>query len=142
MKNPLILFAAGALALTLSAPAFAAEGAGTPGAPAKSAKAAKAGKGAKGGGRMKAALEKLNLTAEQKPKVDKAFAAYQADVKKIRDGAGTNDEKKPKLRAASRAFQTQLSTILTSEQQQKLKEMRKQRPGATGAPKTPAKPKV
>ncbi|MGV3720502.1 MAG: hypothetical protein ACO1SX_06280 [Actinomycetota bacterium] len=117
MKRWITLLAAGALALCVTAPTLAAPAAEKPAAP-------KAAKGKRAGGmkRFEAALAKLNLTAEQKPKVDAAVKTAQAESKKIREGAGAPQEKRPKMREVQKGLQTKLRAILTPEQQKQLKE--------------------
>jgi len=142
MKRWINVLAISLIALSVSVPAFAAEAA----APAGQAQAAKPGKGKgrAGGGfkRMDDALAKLNLTAEQKPKVDAAIKAAKDEAKKIRDSGGTPEEKRPKMREVQKSLREKLQAILTPEQQKQFKEAtarKKDGAGAAGAAK-PAKP--
>lgn len=140
MKRWINVLAASLIALSVSVPAFAA-----PAAPAGQAQAAKPGKGKgrAGGGfkRLDDALAKLNLTAEQKPKVDAAVKTAKDEAKKVREGAGTPEEKRPKMREIQKNLREKLQAILTPEQQKQFKEAtarKKDAAGAAGAAK-PAK---
>jgi len=120
MNRWLITLVAGIAAVTLSGAVMAAQ-AEAP-APEK-APAKAAGRGNRGQiQRFKNALAKLTLTDDQKKKVDEAVTATQAEMKKIREGEGTPQEKRPKNQAAIKAFREKLNTILTPEQQKQLRE--------------------
>jgi len=143
MKRWINILAASLFALSVSAPAFSAPAATAQAGQAQAAKPAK-GKGRAGGGfkRLDAALAKLNLTAEQKPKVDAAVKTAKDDAKKLRESAGTPQEKRPKNREIQKTLREKLMAILTPEQQKQLKEAtarKKDAAGAAGAAK-PAKP--
>jgi Spy/CpxP family protein refolding chaperone len=140
MKRWINALAVSLIALSVSVPAFSAPaaqaGQAQAGAPRK-------GKGRAGGGfkRMEDALAKLNLTAEQKPKVDAAIKAAKDEAKKVREGGGTPQEKRPKMREVQKTLREKLQTILTPDQQKQLKEAtarKKNAAGAAGAAK-PAK---
>ena len=137
MKRWINALAVSLIALSVSAPAFSA-----PAAQAGQTQAAKPGKGKgrAGGGfkRIEDALAKLNLTAEQKPKVDAAIKAAKDEAKKVREGAGTPEEKRPKMREVQKNLREKLQTILTPEQQKQLKEATARKKGAAGEAK-PAK---
>lgn len=134
MKRWITALAAGVLALSVFAPTAAQAAEQAP----KPARGQRAG----GGKRLQAALAKLNLTAEQKPKVDAAVKATSEEMKKIRQGAGTPQEKRPKLREAQKGLITKLQSILTPEQQNQLKAEMGAKKGAKGANGTkPAKKK-
>lgn len=130
MKRWLSLFAAGALALAVVST-------GTAPSPAFAAKGNKLGKQGKGGGHLKKlreALDKLNLSADQKTQVDQLLNATQGEVKQIREGSGTPEEKKAKMKEAGRAMRQKLGTILTPEQKKQLREtMRANRKAKTAA---------
>lgn len=121
MKRWMITLAAGVMAASLVVPALAA-----PGAPGAGKQARQGAQGRKGGQRgmkrLQGALAKLNLTADQKTKIDALSEATKAEVKKIQAGSGTPEEKRPKMRAAMRAFREKLNAILTPEQQKQLRE--------------------
>jgi Spy/CpxP family protein refolding chaperone len=136
------ILAASLIALSVSVPAFSAPEAAAPAAQAQAGKPGK-GRGRAGGGfkRMDTALAKLNLTAEQKPKVDAAIKSAKDEAKKIREGAGTPEEKRPKMRELQKNLRAKLQAILTPEQQKQLKEAtarKRDGAGAAGAAK-PAK---
>lgn len=137
MKRWITALAIGLLAISVSAPILAAPGSAKP-----SATKAKKDRRSAGLKRFEAAIAKLNLTPEQKPKVDAAVKAAVAEGKKIREGAGTPEEKRPKLRQAQQALTTKLMAILTPVQQMQLRDAMeggKAAPG--GKPKKPGVPK-
>lgn len=127
MKRWINVLAVSLIALSVSAPAAQAGQA--------QAGAARKGKGRAGGGfkRIEDALAKLNLTAEQKPKVDAAIKAAKDEAKKVREGAGTPEEKRPKMREVQKTLREKLQTILTPEQQKQLKEATARKKNAAGA---------
>lgn len=142
MKRWINVLAASLIALSVTVPAITAPVA----AQAQAAKPGK-GKGRAGGGfkRLDDALAKLNLTAEQKPKVDVAVKAAKDEAKKVRESGGTPEEKRPKMREIQKNLREKLQTILTPEQQKQLKEAtarKKDAAGAAGAASAakPAKP--
>jgi Spy/CpxP family protein refolding chaperone len=142
MKRWINVLTISLIALSVSVPAFSAPAAAQAGQ-AQAAKPGK-GKGRAGGGfkRLDDALAKLNLTAEQKPKVDAAIKAAKEDAKKIRDAGGTPEENRPKMREVQKTLREKLAAILTPEQQKQFKEAtarKKDGAGAAGAAK-PAKP--
>ena len=121
--------AAGALAWALALPA-AAQGAGEkPGKPkaaaGQPADARPAGGGRRGGGfqMYRQAAEKLGLNADQKAKVDRILTDSRAEMKKIREGAGTPQEKRPKVQALRKATRQKIDAVLTPPQREKLKTM-------------------
>lgn len=119
MNRLLTKLAAGLLALTVAAPIVCATGAAA--APSTQTQA----KGKRKGGAMKkleAALPGLNLTAEQKPKVQEVIEKTKAELKVIQKGEGTPQEKRAKTKPIREAMTKKLLAILTPEQQAKLKE--------------------
>lgn len=140
MKRWMNILAASLIALSVSVPAFSAPDAAAPAAKAQAGKPGK-GKGRAGGGfkRMDDALAKLNLTAEQKPKVDAAIKDAKAEAKKIRESGGTPEEKRPKMRELQKGLRDKLQAILTPEQLKQLKEATARKRDGAGAAK-PAKP--
>jgi Spy/CpxP family protein refolding chaperone len=125
--------AAGALACTLAAPTGAAPAAAGKTGPAKAA-AAKPGisrpgrTGPRGrGGALRVleqASQRLGLNTGQKATIKKILADCRAEMKKIREGAGTAQEKRPRLQAARKAARQEIEAILTPEQRQKLRKIR------------------
>ncbi len=99
-------------------------------APASAAKttaagAPKPGKSEKGGSkgltRVKNALEKLNLTPQQKPRVDDAVKAAEAELKKLPSGPGADPKaNKKEAKNILTGLRNKLSAILTPEQQKQL----------------------
>ena len=139
MNRWIRVLTASVLTLTVSAPVLVVSA--RP-ALAQAAKPAK-GKGKAGGGmkRLETALEKLNLTPEQKPKVEAVVKEAKAEAKKISDGTGTPQEKRPQMREVQKKLRDKLTAILTPEQQKQFKEATaRKKDGAAGAakPKKPA----
>jgi Spy/CpxP family protein refolding chaperone len=96
---------------SMTVPAFAAKttAAGAP----KTAK-----KGPKGLTRVKNALEKLNLTPQQKPRVDEAVKTAEAELKKLPTGPGADPKaNKKEAKNIIAGLKNKLSSILTPEQQ-------------------------
>ncbi len=119
------------LALAIATPAVV--GTVSP-AYAQGAAAKGKGKGKNGGPikKLETTLASLNLTAEQKPKVDDALNAFKAEAKKIADAGGTPQENRQKMRPVRQSLMKKLGGILTPEQMTKLKEAtaRKKKPAA------------
>ena len=132
MKSWITKLAAAVLGLSLAAAVCAAPEAGAPKKPGQ-----KGAKGQNAGGphRLQAALAKLNLTTDQKTRIDKLIADSRAENKKLRTAAGTPEEKKAKRREAGKAFRQKLNAILTPAQQAQLKEAMPKRPAGAKAPK-------
>jgi Spy/CpxP family protein refolding chaperone len=133
MNRWIKVLAASVLTLTVAAPVLVVDARPALAQAAKPAK--KKGKGAGGFKRVETALAKLNLTAEQKPKVDAVITAAKAEAKKINEGTGTPEEKRPKLRGLQKQTREKLAAILTPEQQKQLREATARKKGA-GATKT------
>lgn len=131
MNRWLTSFAA-VLALAVATPAVI--GTVSP-AYAQGAAAKGKGKGKNAGGlkKLETTLAGLNLTAEQKPKVDAAVNAFKADAKKIAEAGGTPQENRQKMRPLRQGLMKKLGGILTPEQMTKLKEAtaRKKKPAAS-----------
>jgi Spy/CpxP family protein refolding chaperone len=72
-------------------------------------------------------IKELGLSADQATQIKAAFAERKTKV----DAAKTNPQGKDKaaIKAAKEEFRTKLNTILTPEQQAKLKAMRKENKG-------------
>jgi Spy/CpxP family protein refolding chaperone len=133
---------AGFLALTLTGSGLALSS-----RPVHAQKPAAAKGGRKAGGpgalqRLNAALAKISLTAEQKPKVD---AVVQQATSEARANKGLpEDERKAKNREVAKTAMDKLEGILSPEQYKQFKhEIRagrgdKRKPGGAGKPKKPA----
>ena len=134
MNRWITQLAAVAVGLSLTTAAYAAPEAGA--APKKPGQKGAKGQKAGGGKRMEMALAKLNLTPDQKTKIDKLIADSKAEGKKLRTAEGTPEEKKAKRREAGKAFRQKLNAILTPAQQAQLKEARPKRPATARKPKT------
>lgn len=125
MNRLLTSLAAGLLALAIATPvvtataAYAAPAAATAAAPEKGK-----GKGKRAGAmkKLEAVLPSLNLTAEQKPKVQEIIDKTKAELKEVQKAGGTPQEKRAKTKPIREAMTKKLMAILTPEQQTKLKE--------------------
>jgi periplasmic protein CpxP/Spy len=85
------------------------------------------------GGRLQAALAKLNLNADQKTKIKAVTDDSEAQLKKIRDGQGTPEEKREKSRPIMQNTREKVMAILTPEQRKQLEaELGSARRGAEG----------
>jgi len=72
--------------------------------------------------RLQAAVESLNLTDEQKPKVDDIFADAKAKRKAVfSDASLSDDQKKAKMKDLHEGTMAKLNEILTLDQQTELK---------------------
>jgi Spy/CpxP family protein refolding chaperone len=137
MNRWIKVLAASVLTLSVAAPVLVVTAAPAVAQAAKPAKGKK--KGAGGFKRLEAALEKLNLNAEQKPKVDAAIKDAKAEAKKIADAGGTPEEARPKMRAVQKTLREKLTAILTPEQQKQFKEATaRKKDGAAPKTKKPA----
>ncbi|MEI9863601.1 MAG: hypothetical protein WDN00_03400 [Limisphaerales bacterium] len=98
------------------------------------------GPGMKGRGDI---AKQLDLTAEQKPKVQEIMKGAMEKRKELRDDTSlTAEEKKEKGKAIQEATAKQMKAVLTPEQFAKWEEMSKRGPrmrppGAPGTPPTP-----
>jgi Spy/CpxP family protein refolding chaperone len=78
-----------------------------------------------GGMNMKKMAEKLNLSQQQQDQLKPIFEKQREQAKAIRqDNSLTQDQKKEKMQALHQDFQTQVSGILTPEQQQQVAQMK------------------
>jgi Spy/CpxP family protein refolding chaperone len=102
---------------TMTVPAFAAKTTA-----AGAAKPGKTAKGPKGLTRVKNALEKLNLTPQQKPRVDEAVKTAEAELKKLQAGADPKANKKEAKNIIA-GLKNKLSAILTPDQQKQFQAM-------------------
>jgi periplasmic protein CpxP/Spy len=72
--------------------------------------------------RLQAAVVSLNLTDDQKPKVDSIFADAKAKRKALlSDTTLTEDQKKAKMKDLHQSTMTKLNEVLTPDQQTELK---------------------
>lgn len=72
--------------------------------------------------RLRSTINELNLTDEQKPKVDKAFEEAQAKIQKIRENPDADrQEMGQKLREVYTALRENIGAILTDEQREQLR---------------------
>ena len=84
------------------------------------------------GDRLKAMSEKLGLTEEQKEKLKAIFEKNQPKIKEVcTDTALSDEDKRAKMMELRKAEMEEIRTLLTPEQQEKMKEMR----AAAKAPK-------
>jgi Spy/CpxP family protein refolding chaperone len=69
--------------------------------------------------------EKLNLTPDQQAKLKPLLEDQARQMKAVRDDTSLSEEqRKNKMKAIHESFHDQMSTVLTPEQQAKLKEMK------------------
>lgn len=84
----------------------------------------------KGGfGKNAAFLDKdLNLTTDQQAKLQGFANDFHAKAQSIRGNTGlTDDQKKEQMKNLAKQFREQMQTVLTPEQTQKMKELRRSR---------------
>jgi hypothetical protein len=120
-----------AVCLTLSSASLAAT---KPGSPAKAAAPAQEPEELT---RFEAALPKLDLWPEQKPRIQKLLQDVRADLKAVQAAAGTPESKEPKLKAIHLKARDRLNHIITVAQAEKLKTLMAppKKPGAPPARK-------
>lgn len=113
MKRTLFLFPLAAAAVFTSSFAALAKG--------ENPKAAHA-----PGERLKMMSEKLGLTDEQKGKLKAILAKNMPKMKEIRaDAALSQEDKRAKMMEIRKAEMAEIRALLTPEQQEKMKEMRR-----------------
>lgn len=99
----------------------------------------KQGQDARRGRGMDDVFAKLNLSKEQKTKIDKLRKDNTAKTKAIREGKGDAESKRTKLRAERTKFMESVNKVLTAAQKKKLdemfKQMRDRRPGPSSKQK-------
>lgn len=84
-------------------------------------------------------FEKLDLTTEQRQKLEPLFAEQQKRIKEVRENATLSDEdKEARMKEIRREHNKKVNEILTAEQRTKLAELRKQQ----NAQAQPAKPET
>jgi len=116
-----------ALGVAGAASAGTAKGAGA-------AKAGAKGKAAKGPiGRIERALPGLNLTTEQKPKVDQILKDAQVQFDKIKKESSTPQDRRPKLKELTTGVNEKLEKVLSADQLSKLKQATARKGKAAGA---------
>jgi Spy/CpxP family protein refolding chaperone len=76
--------------------------------------------------RMRATVDKLNLTTEQKPKVDAAFADAKTKIEAVvKENAGADREAmRGKIQPIVKDLMEKVIAVLTPEQQEELKKAR------------------
>ena len=73
-------------------------------------------------------FEKLNLTAEQRQKLEPLFADQQKKIKEVRDDAALSDEdEEAKMKDIRREHNKKVNEVLTAEQRTKLAELQRYR---------------
>ena len=78
------------------------------------------------GERLKALTEKLGLTEEQQGKIKDIFAKNMPNAKALReDTALSQEDRRAKMMELRKAEAEEIRAVLTPEQQEKMKEMRK-----------------
>ena len=83
------------------------------------------------GERLKALTEKLGLTEEQQGKIKEIFAKNMPKAKALReDTALSQEDKRAKMMELRKAEAEEIRAVLTPEQQEKMKELRKEGKGA------------
>ena len=115
---------AAVLALSIAVPAIVSGGSvlAAP-AQAKAQKGQAKGKGKGPVARIQNVMPQLNLTAEQKPKVDEALKAASDQIAKAHEGVTDPKEKAKVSRPIMKSLREKLNGILTPDQQSKLKEL-------------------
>ncbi len=98
------------------------------------------GPGGRGGDRLAMMSEQLNLTADQKTKVQAILESERKSLEALREDSSLNQEaRRAKMQEIRQSFAGKIREVLTPEQQAKMGEMRGARgpvgPGAGKAPK-------
>ncbi|MGV3721698.1 MAG: hypothetical protein ACO1SX_12370 [Actinomycetota bacterium] len=73
--------------------------------------------------RFEAAVPKLGLWPEQKPRIQKLIAEVRASLKKVEAAGGTPEQKQVRLQAIHAKAQDGLNHVLTVAQAEKLKKL-------------------
>lgn len=90
-------------------------------------------RGGQAGERIKKMAEELNLTADQKTKVEAALKEQREAMQGIKDA--TPEERRAKMQEGRKAMDAKMKEILTAEQYTKWEKLRVQnRPGGPGGP--------
>jgi len=99
--------------------------------PAADAKPGRAGRGE----RLKSLTEKLSLTEEQQTKVKEIYAKSGPELRELRAKGreSLSDDDKKKMRELMKSQMQEIGAVLTPEQKEKMKEMRKESGGAGAA---------
>lgn len=96
------------------------------------------GRGGMGPGGGMGAMARLNLTPDQKSKIQPIMQSSRQQVQAVRaDSSLTPEQKQAKVREIHQNAMSQAKAVLTPEQQQQLQEMRKGRGGKRGGPPAP-----
>ena len=86
------------------------------------------------GERLKVLTEKLGLTEEQQGKIKEIFEKNVPKAKALReDAALSQEDKRAKMMELRKAEAEEIRAVLTPEQQEKMKELRKEGKGAKAA---------
>jgi Spy/CpxP family protein refolding chaperone len=90
-------------------------------------------RGPRGGGRGGPGFARLGLSADQQAKLKEIHQGARNQIDAIRnDSSLTRDQRQAKVRSIRESIGQQANTILTSEQQQQLRERRRGGPGRFG----------
>jgi Spy/CpxP family protein refolding chaperone len=85
--------------------------------------------------------KKLNLTDDQKAKLQPIFQDEFQQMKAVRDDASLSREQRhEKMMQIRQTFHPQVTAVLTPEQQQKLEQMKQERASRRGGKGAPANP--
>lgn len=88
-------------------------------------------RGQKGSGMQRGAdfAQELNLTAEQKAKMQQIRTDFRSKMEAVRnDNSLTQEQRRTRFQELTRAQQEQIKSILTKEQIEKMQSLRKERP--------------
>ena len=78
--------------------------------------------------RYRAVIDKLEITSDQKPKIDAAFTDAKTKIDAvIKDAAGDKEAARGKIRPIFKELNDAVTAVLTSEQKEKLEKERAQR---------------
>lgn len=82
--------------------------------------------------RIRSNIDKLNITDEQKPKIDAAFADAKTKIEAaVKEASGDRDAIRAKVGPIIKELMTTVAGILTPEQKVQLEKMRKERSAQT-----------
>jgi Spy/CpxP family protein refolding chaperone len=89
--------------------------------------------GAEGGGRLKATLDKLNLSDDQKTKIKDIMEDLATKAKAIREGGG--EGAREKMGELMKDTREKIMNVLTDDQKEKFKELSQEAGGPNGGPR-------
>jgi periplasmic protein CpxP/Spy len=96
------------------------------------------GRGGMGPGGGMGPMARLNLTPDQKSKIQPIMQSSRQQIQAVRaDSSLTPEQKQAKVREIHQNAMSQVNAVLTPEQQQQLQQMRKGRGGKRGGPPAP-----